>query len=50
MSLQCLQSGKYLFRVGGLWYFDNFGQLWYPVLGGVHLGISAGFVWSVAGM
>lgn len=40
---------KNLIILGGLWYFDTFGHLWYPILGGAYLGLSAGFLWSVAG-
>lgn len=42
--------GSIYFSAGDLWYFDNFGKLWYLVLGGVYLRISAGFLWSVAGL
>ena len=43
-------GGSIHFTAGGLWYFDYSGQFWYPVLGGAYLGLSAGFLWSVAGM
>lgn len=40
----------YPIYIGGLWYFDSYGKLWFPVLAGAYLGITAGCLWSVAGM
>jgi hypothetical protein len=40
----------YPIYVGGLWYFDVYSKLWFPVLGGAYLGITFGCLWSVAGM
>jgi hypothetical protein len=40
----------YPIYVGGLWYFDVYSKLWFPVLGGAYLGITLGCLWSVAGM
>ena len=39
----------YPIYIGGLWYFDVYGKLWFPVLAGAYLGITAGCLWSVAG-
>jgi MFS family permease len=39
----------YPIYIGGLWYFDSYGKLWFPVLAGAYLGITAGCLWSVAG-
>lgn len=34
---------------GGLWYFDAYGHLWFPVFAGAYLGLSAGCLWTTAG-
>ncbi|PMD47138.1 hypothetical protein L207DRAFT_478082 [Hyaloscypha variabilis F] len=39
----------YPIYIGGLWYFDSYCKLWFPVLAGAYLGITAGCLWSVAG-
>ncbi|CAK7199566.1 hypothetical protein SEUCBS139899_002247 [Sporothrix eucalyptigena] len=39
----------YAFYVAGLWYFDATGQTWFPILGGVLIGISAGLIFVVMG-
>ena len=40
----------YPIYIGGLWYFDVYGKLWFPILAGVYLEITAGCLWSDAGM
>lgn len=39
----------YAFYVAGLWYFDATGQAWFPIVGGVLIGISAGLIFVVMG-
>ncbi|ERS98593.1 hypothetical protein HMPREF1624_05379 [Sporothrix schenckii ATCC 58251] len=39
----------YAFYVAGLWYFDATGQTWFPIVGGVLIGISAGLIFVVMG-
>ncbi|KAH8699180.1 membrane transporter [Talaromyces proteolyticus] len=39
----------YPFYVSGLWYYDARGQEWYPLLGGVVIGLCAGLLWTVSG-
>jgi hypothetical protein len=34
--------------VAGLWYFNKVGLSWFPYLGGVALGLSAGCLWTGA--
>lgn len=33
---------------GAMWYFDESGNLWYPVVAGAYLGLSAGCLWTTA--
>ncbi|CAK7209946.1 hypothetical protein SBRCBS47491_000617 [Sporothrix bragantina] len=39
----------YAVYVAGLWYFDATGHNWFPILGGVLIGISAGLIFVVMG-
>lgn len=38
----------YPIYVGAMWYFDVYGNIWYPVLAGAILGISGGCLWTTA--
>ena len=38
----------YPIYIGSLWYFDQYGRLWYPVLAGAYLGLTAGCLWTTA--
>ncbi|KAK0264500.1 hypothetical protein LTS09_001979 [Friedmanniomyces endolithicus] len=33
---------------GAMWYFDESGLLWYPILAGAYLGLSAGCLWTTS--
>ena len=33
---------------GAMWYFDKYGQLWYPIFAGAYLGLSAGCLWTTS--
>lgn len=35
-------------QIGAMFYFDAYGHLWYPILAGAYLGLSAGFLWTTA--
>lgn len=39
----------YPIYVGGFFYYDRTGNEWFPILGGVLLGLSAPMLWSVSG-
>ena len=38
----------YPLYTGSLWYFDSYGHLWFPVLAGAYLGLTAGCLWTTA--
>ncbi|UNI18403.1 hypothetical protein JDV02_004674 [Purpureocillium takamizusanense] len=38
----------YPFYIGAMWYYDIYGKLWYPVLAGAYLGLTAGCLWTTA--
>ncbi|GAB7355475.1 hypothetical protein MBLNU459_g5972t1 [Dothideomycetes sp. NU459] len=38
----------YPIYIGAMWYYDTFGNLWYPVLAGAYLGLTAGCLWTTA--
>lgn len=38
----------YPIYTGSLWYFDSTGNLWFPVLAGAYLGLTAGCLWTTA--
>lgn len=38
----------YPIYVGAMWYFDAYGNLWYPIFAGVIQGVSAGCLWTTA--
>lgn len=39
---------KRLVRTGALWYFDVYGEIWFPALAGVFLGFCGGLLWTTA--
>ncbi|EXJ88510.1 hypothetical protein A1O1_05440 [Capronia coronata CBS 617.96] len=34
--------------IGAMWYFDEYGHLWFPVFAGAYLGLTAGCLWTTA--
>ena len=33
---------------GAMWYFTDYGRLWYPIFAGAYLGLTAGCLWTTA--
>lgn len=38
----------YPIYIGAMWYFDAYGHLWFPVVAGAYLGLTAGCLWTTA--
>lgn len=38
----------YPIYIGAMWYFDTYGRMWYPIVAGAYLGLTAGCLWTTA--
>ncbi|KAJ6445379.1 Glycerol 2-dehydrogenase (NADP(+)) [Purpureocillium lavendulum] len=38
----------YPIYIGAMWYYDTYGKMWYPILAGAYLGLTAGCLWTTA--
>ncbi|OKL55528.1 hypothetical protein UA08_09213 [Talaromyces atroroseus] len=38
----------YPIYIGAMWYYDSYGHMWYPILAGAYLGLTAGCLWTTA--
>lgn len=38
----------YPLYIGAMWYYDTYSKLWYPIVAGAYLGLTAGCLWTTA--